>query len=218
MSRHGKNPGKESLILQAAAELFTEKDFHTVLMEEVAARAGVGKGTLYRYFPAKEELYCSIIFTGWDRLREQIEDVLREAGSLPETLESIARQILVFFWQRRHFVTLVYGLEHKTEGREKADWQRRREGIVQLIEGVLKAAIRSGALPSSDAHLLAELFLGMVRAAILYHGPRDTPETVARGVAELFLHGIRGQSGTDLDLRVPTSLGGKHRERKVAIL
>ncbi len=78
MPRQGKNQGKESVILQAAAELFTEKDFHQVLMEEVALRARVGKGTLYRYFPTKEDLYFATIFAGWDRLREELEEVLRE--------------------------------------------------------------------------------------------------------------------------------------------
>ncbi|MGH7962400.1 MAG: TetR/AcrR family transcriptional regulator [Candidatus Binatia bacterium] len=218
MPKHGKNPGKESTILQAAAELFTEKDFHTVLMEEVAVRAGVGKGTLYRYFPAKEELYCSTIFTGWDRLREQLEGVLQEAGSLAETLESLARQVLVFFWQRRHFLTLVHRLEHKADSQEKADWQRRREGIVRLVEHVLKKEQLLGARSAGDVRLIAETFLGMVRAAILYRGNRDTPEALARLVTSLFLHGVRGHTWQKLNGNTQITAEGKHRERKLASL
>src|SRR5204863_2864875 len=111
MRRHGKNPRQESAIPQVAEEIFTENDFHQVLMEEVALRARVGKGTLYRYFPTKEDLYFAIIFAGWDRLREELEEVLREEGPLEELLEKTTRQILSYFWLRRHFVTLVYRLE-----------------------------------------------------------------------------------------------------------
>ena len=44
-------------ILQAAAEVFAEKSFHAATISEITNRAGVAKGTLYWYFPGKEELY-----------------------------------------------------------------------------------------------------------------------------------------------------------------
>lgn len=217
MNKQRKSQGKEASILEAAAELFTEKDFHQVLMEEVALRARVGKGTLYRYFPTKEDLYFATIFEGWDRLREELEEVLREERSLGEILEKTVRQILVYFWQRRHFVTLVYRLEHKSSGKEKADWRRRREGIVRLVEGVLKRGIASSPLSSGDARLLTEIFLGMVRAAILYRSSRDTPEALARLVVSLFLDGIHGCAWPSLNYKTWTPSGGKSREREAAL-
>lgn len=201
MHKQRRNQHKEASILKAAAELFTEKDFHQVLMEEVAWRARVGKGTLYRYFPTKEDLYFATIFAGWDRLREELEEVLREEGSLGEILEKAVRQVFSYFWRRRYFVSLVYRLEHKSNGKEKADWQRRREGIVRLVEGVLKRGMASGASPPGNARLLTELFLGMVRAAILYRGSRDTPETLARLVASLFLNGVQGCAWPSLNYK-----------------
>ena len=47
---------RREVILNAAAELFAGRDYASVQVEEVAKRAGVGKATLYRYFPSKEEL------------------------------------------------------------------------------------------------------------------------------------------------------------------
>jgi len=218
MPRQGKNQGKESVILQAAAELFTEKDFHQVLMEEVALRARVGKGTLYRYFPTKEDLYFATIFAGWDRLREELEEVLREEGPLEELLEKTTRQILAYFWQRRHFVTLVYRLEHNTGGRERAAWQRRREGIVRLVEGVLKRGIASDLPPSGNMRLLVEMFLGMLRVIVLYRSSRDTPEALAHLVVSLFLEGLRGRTRHGVNHRARAALGGKNRERAAAHL
>src|SRR5215207_8485134 len=48
-------------ILGAAARLFATHRFHEARMEDIAAAAGVGKGTLYRYFKDKEELYLGLL-------------------------------------------------------------------------------------------------------------------------------------------------------------
>lgn len=48
---------KRNDILQAASILFREKSFHDTKMDEIASRAGVGKGTLYEYFRNKQEIF-----------------------------------------------------------------------------------------------------------------------------------------------------------------
>jgi AcrR family transcriptional regulator len=222
MDTHGRkrkrNPTKEAAILQAAAELFTETDFHRVLMDEVASRAQVGKGTLYRYFPTKEDLYFATIFEGWDRLREELQEVLREEGTLEDALEKTAQQILSYFWQRRHFVTLVHRLEHNPKGKAQADWRNRREGIVGLVEGVLKRGVASGVVPAGNLRLFTEMFLGMLRAIVLYRGSRDTPVALARLAVQLFLHGIHGRTAQSGVQGVRTTSGGKTRASVAALL
>lgn len=218
MDAQGKNRGKRAVILQAAAELFTAKDFHLVLMDEVAERARVGKGTLYRYFPTKEDLYFATIFEGWDRLREELDEVLREEGSLEDTLEKATQQILSYFWQRRHFVTLVYRLEHNITGKEQADWRRRREGIVRLVEGILKRRLGADSLPNGNIRLVTEMFLGMLRSIVLYRGNRDTPQALAHLVVRLFLNGFRSSAERGKNFGTRTAGGGKTHERAAALL
>jgi AcrR family transcriptional regulator len=58
--RKEARPGE---ILAAASALFTEKGFAATRMDDVAARAGVSKGTLYLYFPSKEELFKALVRT-----------------------------------------------------------------------------------------------------------------------------------------------------------
>jgi AcrR family transcriptional regulator len=48
-------------IIEAALELFGEKGFAATSMQEIARRAGVTKGTLYLYFPSKEELFHAVV-------------------------------------------------------------------------------------------------------------------------------------------------------------
>src|SRR5512140_915344 len=68
--RKQERPGE---LLDAARELFVEKGFAATRSEEVAARAGVSKGTLFLYFPSKEELFKAVVrenisgrFTEWE--------------------------------------------------------------------------------------------------------------------------------------------------------
>jgi len=59
-------------ILQAAAELATEGGFDAVQMREVAERAEVALGTLYRYFPSKIHLLVSVLADEMERLRTRL--------------------------------------------------------------------------------------------------------------------------------------------------
>src|SRR3954467_1376458 len=75
--RKGARPGE---LLDAALDLFVEKGFAATRSEEVAARAGVSKGTLFLYFPSKEELFKAVVrenlsgrFTEWNQEFETFE-------------------------------------------------------------------------------------------------------------------------------------------------
>ena len=217
----GKNAEKRTIILQAAAELFATKDFHQVLMDEVAELAQVGKGTLYRYFPTKEDLYFVTIFEGWDRLRTELEDALEAKGSLEVVLGNAARQILAYFWDRHQLVTLVHRLEQVTsepespESPAQADWRRKRESIVDLIEGVLRKGLQTPTPPSCDTRLLTEMLLGMMRSAVLYRSGQDTADAVAQLIVRLFLDGLCGQPWRSALHKPQTHSGGKIHERSI---
>ena len=57
-------PGLRDAILSAAEVVFARRDYHEVQMDDVVEASGVGKGTLYRYFPSKQALYFAVIFEG----------------------------------------------------------------------------------------------------------------------------------------------------------
>ena len=64
-------------ILDAARDLFAEEGYG-VSMEQIAARAGVGVGTLYRRFPNKEDLLGAVTTAATDRVRQLAEEVLAD--------------------------------------------------------------------------------------------------------------------------------------------
>ena len=59
--RERRKQARPGELLEAALDLFVEKGFAATRAEEVAARAGVSKGTLFLYFPSKEELFKAVV-------------------------------------------------------------------------------------------------------------------------------------------------------------
>jgi AcrR family transcriptional regulator len=87
--RRRKNARPQEL-LDAALTLFVEKGFATTRAEEVAALAGVSKGTLYLYFPSKEELLKAVIRANLaDRIAAGAALAAAHTGSATELLEGL---------------------------------------------------------------------------------------------------------------------------------
>ena len=68
-----RDENKRKVIVQTAIRLFSEQPFHKVRLDDVAAAAGVGKGTVYIYFKNKEDLYYSMVYDGLADLVERLD-------------------------------------------------------------------------------------------------------------------------------------------------
>ena len=96
-SRQRRKEARPQELLSAALELFVEKGFSATRSEEVAARAGVAKGTLYLYYPSKEELLKAVV-------RETLSALIAEGGTIAEDFEGSTQDLLALlmqtWWQR----------------------------------------------------------------------------------------------------------------------
>lgn len=189
--RRGRPPiaGVRQEILHAAEVIFTRRDFHEVLMEDVALECGVGKGTLYRYFPSKRELYLAVMFEGIEELRNDLRRALGRPGAPVEKIECIVHCILSHFWDRRFFFALIHRNEHKPEDPEGREWLRRRAEIVAVVQHTLEEAIAAGHMRRMDPHIAAEMLLGMVRGVNRYRHRQDALADVVASIVEVFWQG-----------------------------
>jgi AcrR family transcriptional regulator len=79
-------------LLAAALELFVERGYAATRLEDVARRAGVSKGTVYLYFPGKEELFKAVVREGLVPLLERGEAmVAQHQGSAVELIRDLVR-------------------------------------------------------------------------------------------------------------------------------
>ena len=95
--RERRKEARPGELLDAALDLFVEKGFAATRAEEVAARAGVSKGTLFLYFQSKEELLKAVV-------RENISGRFKEWNEEFETFEGSAADMLSYcmtvWWER----------------------------------------------------------------------------------------------------------------------
>ena len=174
---------KRERLLAAAAAVFAERDFHRVQVSDVAQRAGVGKGTVYLYFPTKDDLHRAALEASLDGIRVEVEAAVAAEAPVEVTLRKIVLAVLRFFWKRQHLLTVIQRYEHGNGRRTNL----RRQKIVQAIEDVLARHRIAG--NKAERHLAAACLLGMARAAILEHGVRERPDGVSRRLIDAFLHG-----------------------------
>lgn len=86
-TRQRRKEARPQELLDAALELFVEKGFAATRSDEVAVRAGVSKGTLYLYYPSKEELLKAVI-------RQNMGQVIAEGGGVIDDFEGSSAELL----------------------------------------------------------------------------------------------------------------------------
>lgn len=77
---------KRKEILTSAKTLFTEKGFHNTKMNEIAVKAGVGKGTLYEYFNSKQDIFDESCIENANLMREGIEEISNKETTFKEKI------------------------------------------------------------------------------------------------------------------------------------
>jgi TetR/AcrR family fatty acid metabolism transcriptional regulator len=190
-----KNDQTRAAILDCAAEVFSQHEFHEVLTEDIALKLGMGKGTIYRYFESKEDLYFAAIISSLEAMHDAVAAGFEEQASLAESVERLVRTMLEYFWNRRDFFLLLYRMEPKLEPSERERWQQRREHLIALVSRMLQRELPRAALGRTHPRLAVEMLFGMIRSMVLYRSPQDTVNTLARVVTQTFLHGITATPG-----------------------
>ena len=197
--RKEARPGE---LLEAALDLFVEKGFAGTRMEEVAARAGVSKGTVFLYFASKEELFKAVVrhnisgrFTEWNAEFERFE------GSSADMLRYCMRA-----WWERVGATQASGISKLmiSEGRnfpEIANFYQREviEPGHQLIRRVLQRGIDGGEFRAMDLDYVvygvvaSMMFLILSKHSIVMSLKEDMtldPSTYIACQADIFLRGL----------------------------
>jgi AcrR family transcriptional regulator len=169
-------------VIDAAQEVFS-KHGPEARMEEVAEKAGVAVGTLYRHFPNKEALLGALIADRLGHVIEVARDVLNRDVEPWEGFSRVMRRLTGLAHEDRAFAHVVPLLGDEGEVGEA----KRRVGA--LLEELVHKAQEAGKMrPDVGAKDLPPLFMGMVMAT----PPGFSPARQERYV-QIILDGLRYQ-------------------------
>jgi AcrR family transcriptional regulator len=188
---------KRAHILEAASRVFATHVYHLVTMDQVAAAARVGKGTLYRYFPSKEDLYLAIVDDGFGLLIGRLEHERATAAAPEVALARMIAAIVETFAQHLPSFRLIHRGEGRLFLRKKEVIRARRAHIARLLAEVLDRGVETGAFRKVDPALAPSMLIGMVWGTTLNHADDTPAEVLAPRVADLCLHGLVQSPGRD---------------------
>lgn len=156
----GQGREKRCQILQGAREVFLACGFDGASMGEIARAAGVSKGTLYVYFPSKEELFAALVTGECQRTAEACFDMSVEAD-VREALIETSRRYVRAMLEPGHVrtVRMVIGVAEKLPEIGRAYLQAGQEAGVDRLTAWLRAKIARGELVIDDVELAAWQFL-----------------------------------------------------------
>jgi AcrR family transcriptional regulator len=173
--------------LEAAAELLLEKGLTAVSMDAVAARAGVSKATIYRWWPTKETLALDALYHEWASVPPA-----RDTGSLRGDLLSLLRP-----WARlaskRPYGRAIAALVTETQ----MDPVFARQYRTRFVEprrdqgrAIMRRAIGRGEIPAdTKIEVALDLLYGPIYHRLL-HGHAPLNDRFVRDVIDIALDGI----------------------------
>ncbi|MBX3358820.1 MAG: TetR/AcrR family transcriptional regulator [Phycisphaeraceae bacterium] len=113
-------------ILCRATEVFARQGVAGTDLQDVADAIGVGKGTLYRYFPNKRALFEAAVARVMSRMQAAIDDGMAGIDDPLEKLDSVVRNYLTFFDEHREYVEVLIQERAALGGRTKPAYFRHR--------------------------------------------------------------------------------------------
>ena len=183
---------KRKDILAVAERLFATRLFHEVKLDDVAARAKIGKGTIYIYFSSKEDLYLSLVREGFAELLENLQrQTLQKDQQAANALRLIVSGMVSFAAKRPNMYQLLRSAIN--DPCDKGMLQH-RAALVGLIEKTIRRGIKRGELVDRHPELTAQFIPAAIRAAMLF-GPRDVkPQTLTQQITTIFMRGLEPRS------------------------
>jgi len=180
---------REDAILEAALDLFVERGFAGATMDELAARLGTSKRTLYQHFPTKDDLAVSLIVRA---MRLAIE-ALDEGGPGVPAIDRIAALLRAGIGRRqelRAVLTLQLPRNVQSHPRYRAQQRQVGERLTAVIADAQAAGDVDRALP---APVLVALLQGVVRERYedVLRSSQTTIDELRDTIVAVVLRGLR---------------------------
>jgi len=172
-----RREARQEQILNAALEVFAERGVKEAVMDEVATAAGMGKGTIYYYFPSKEALLEKIVATTVDYHFNGILERIKEATTPLEVAEGIIEGSVANYKKNPRLFKVFYMVLAEPPGRVKRALEvftgRHLEWLQRLEEMVRPVLSAHGLAPKSFIAFMGTHVHGII---LLATGGRDVDE------------------------------------------
>jgi TetR/AcrR family transcriptional regulator len=192
---------KQAVILDAARKRFAYYGFSKVTMDEIAADVGLGKASLYYYFPTKEYLFQEVVKQEKNQFLADLQSMIGKKMSPCDMLRQYAQRRIQHFRELANLRALQFQQSPETKGSFLQLFKEFQRQEIELIEQILEIGKKAGEFSISNSQQSAEVIIQM------FYGPRAwlllkrenklddesyrILENSTKEIAEIVLNGIR---------------------------
>ncbi len=161
-----KKQKKRESMLEVAAELFSKKNYHEVMMDDVARLTNVAKGTVYNYFSSKEELYFTIMSSKLGHLNSSLKNKIESEISVIDSLHTYVIHLYMFMMKYQSFF-LMYQKEYMNAQNEFCDELRTMsDELKSILSDVIYKGKKENQFRDVDESFAVKIVLGSVFGAV----------------------------------------------------
>jgi len=190
-------------ILLVAASVFARHGYRNTDVQVIADELGIGKATIYRKFPTKQELFLAAVDRGMERLSEHLDQTRQAAGGLEplERLKMMVRAYFKFFQNNPDLVELFFQERAEFRDRPQMTYFRHRDKNMEKGKAFLQELVASGKIRHLSVEALLDVLSQTMYGTLFVHFLSRSNKTLdqrADDVIEVFVDGLRLDQPGDL--------------------
>ena len=199
----GRNPGRprdEALvarrreeILGVATRVFARHGFPSTDVQIVADALGVGKGTVYRYFPSKEDLFLAAVDRGMRLLHACVEERVAPIGDPLAQFIAAVEAYLGFFDAQPDLVELLIQERAEFRDRKRPTYFEHRDANIGRWRGLFEQLIERRVVRDVPVDRILDVVTDLLYGTIFtnyFARPARSLDRQARDILDVVLHGV----------------------------
>jgi AcrR family transcriptional regulator len=195
--REARKEERRLAILEVAKRSFLENGYSAASMSAISAELGGSKGTLWTYFPSKEELFAAVLEQATTAYRQQLGDLLEPSADLWTTVVTFCRSFIDKITSpdsiRLHRLIASEAARFPEVG--EIFYRRAPEPTQRMLADFFAGQMAIGHMREADpliaARVLSCLCAGWLHQRVIWGIAEPTPETIeaeAQAAADVFGH------------------------------
>jgi len=183
-----------------ATKLFAEHGYADTDTQMLADRLQVGKGTLYRYFPSKRELFLAATDRGMRQLCDFIDESIAEIDDPPARVAQVVRSYLTFFAERPELCELLINERALFKDRKKPTYIEYREANRERLRLLYQGYIEEGQIRDMPVDRILDVLGDLMYGTMFtnhFSQRQDAVESQVKDIVDVMFHGILSQRGRE---------------------
>jgi AcrR family transcriptional regulator len=158
---------RKEQILTASMKVFSRHGYQDADVDKIANLAGLGKGTVYRYFQSKENLFLSTLEWGLSSLKHDIWAAIEKVDDYLDRVQVALATHLKFFEKHRDFFRLLVQERAWAEMKsDRCDWREKHLSYIEHMQKILAEGMRKGYFKKIDTRSCAYALWGLTNSLL----------------------------------------------------